>query len=1115
MAEEIGVFVGREKELDLLERALHEMLQGRGQVAFLTGPAGSGVTTLARHFMGRARQAVPNLRAAYVECPGKSASMSVFLELDAAIRQSEHKSAWQDTLQDLKESARTAGPDAAKLIPIVGDPLGVVIAFFLDFFNRRREIRSKGEIAIHHDYIFQRVTDNFRSLTSTKRPLLMVADNWHRADAGSVEMLEYLAARIADVPLLFLAAYPSVPGQIADEEGPLRLWEKLRSKNLCECVKVDIGLFTRNDVQCYLAGVFPGVDYEAAFVDWIAERTEGNARFLAEYVKELQNGEDPILSPTGQILRDYRQAAIPHSMQELIQKRVERLGGEEKRTLSYASTEGEEFTTEFLPRLLEMSEMPLIDQLTEIEEVYRLIISLEERQGFEKRVTPYQFNPALAQQTLYHRLKPSQQRELNRRLLELKETLYSGFNDLTKSQMVGQLIDHAERAEDYLAAARYALESAQYAMRLHAHADVAEKCHRGLRALGKVAGSTPESAGLQIDLLLIRARMEDWTGSWEAAQRTWDEAERLAQNDLPRLARIHCRRAYSLYYYDPHPVEQAAPYFHRALAILEELKEAADPGDLAETYNGLGLVADAPDQEIEWYQKALALWEKMGRAGEFEIPIAYHNIGCVHERRGDYDQAMEWFQKSRVAHETILREEARALTGEEPQELRPELGLGTTYASIAGIHYEKGEYEAADRAIRTAIDIQQKTGSPSHLTGTYVLAGQIAQARGDQEQAERWFEQAIENEKKIYGEPGIAGAYNEIAFSFSNHRKYVPALEWFEKVLAAYKEAGDNTKVAGTYFWIGNAYQEWGKYDLALENYYQASVLFDAGDNIEDRANTYYRLGSVSSSLNEHARAKAWYQRALPLYQELGSRTMQASVCHNIGYADQNLREHQSAQEWFEKSIALQEQSSPYLSLTYSLLAKVHAAQHAYGQALACYQKTFELQEEAQDLAGAASTAIGIGVIYRDQEEDNAQTLYWYRRAADLFKRLDKPYELAATYYNMGSICDMENDDTTALEWYHLAQSIQERVGAQEDLAITCYMIGQIYHNRGTSQQAIAEYTKAVNANPEYPYSYMRRGEIYLALGERDKALTDFHRYIELLPEQRWEVLNRIGELEK
>src|SRR5690242_3375306 len=66
------VFVGRERELKRLDDFLSRALLGHGQVAFVTGEAGSGKTALISAFIDRARQAHEDLLVAMGNCNAQS-----------------------------------------------------------------------------------------------------------------------------------------------------------------------------------------------------------------------------------------------------------------------------------------------------------------------------------------------------------------------------------------------------------------------------------------------------------------------------------------------------------------------------------------------------------------------------------------------------------------------------------------------------------------------------------------------------------------------------------------------------------------------------------------------------------------------------------------------------------------------------------------------------------------------------------------------------------------------------------------------------------------------------------------------------------------------------------
>jgi DNA-binding SARP family transcriptional activator len=65
---EESVFVGREGQLSQLDDFLHNALDGQGQVAFITGGAGRGKTSLVKEFIRRAQTSHPELVVASGHC---------------------------------------------------------------------------------------------------------------------------------------------------------------------------------------------------------------------------------------------------------------------------------------------------------------------------------------------------------------------------------------------------------------------------------------------------------------------------------------------------------------------------------------------------------------------------------------------------------------------------------------------------------------------------------------------------------------------------------------------------------------------------------------------------------------------------------------------------------------------------------------------------------------------------------------------------------------------------------------------------------------------------------------------------------------------------------------
>ena len=59
---------------------------------------------------------------------------------------------------------------------------------------------------------------------------------------------------------------------------------------------------------------------------------------------------------------------------------------------------------------------------------------------------------------------------------------------------------------------------------------------------------------------------------------------------------------------------------------------------------------------------------------------------------------------------------------------------------------------------------------------------------------------------------------------------------------------------------------------------------------------------------------------------------------------------------------------------------------------------------------------------------------------------------------------------------------------------------GGAYFKKGQYDQAIADYTKAIELDPKYAEAYKSRGFVYTSKGQHDQAIADCSKAIELDP---------------
>ncbi len=145
-----------------------------------------------------------------------------------------------------------------------------------------------------------------------------------------------------------------------------------------------------------------------------------------------------------------------------------------------------------------------------------------------------------------------------------------------------------------------------------------------------------------IELLTQLARTQGLQRDFAAAHETLDQALALLTDDLKR-ARVRYLLERGRVFNSSGKREEARPLF---LAAWEEGQAAHEDFHTVDAAHMLAIVAP-PDEQLGWNLKALALVEQTSdtRAHKWGGSL-YNNIGWSYHDQGQYEQALETFQKA-------------------------------------------------------------------------------------------------------------------------------------------------------------------------------------------------------------------------------------------------------------------------------------------------------------------------------------------------------------------------------------------------------------------------------------------------------------------------------------
>ena len=457
--------IAREREMAELRDALEAALDGSGRVVLLGGEPGIGKTRLATALAGEAEaRSVP-------VCWGRGwedGSAPAFWPWNTALRR------WIDQVGTDAVTA-AAGPWAAELahvFPVLRDCIP-------DLPPGERWDSDGARFRL-----FDLVSEFLRAVA---RPagLVVVLDDVHWADRSSLRLLEFLAADLADAPLLIVATYRDTE---VEREHP---FFATLSRLARETTFRRLVLSGLSPAHCARWIALAGLRGDAAALGEVLHReTNGNPFFVGEVV-HLMAGED---APG---------IAVPHGVREVISRRLDRLGDDCRRTLAVAALCGDTIEARLLSQVLDG--LPTADYLVRSVRD-RILVEAEGR---------YAFAHALIRRVLVDELAPSMQAAWHGRIATVLERQASvATTELVRHLAAAGTPEALGKAFDY--ACRGAEEAA-----LGLGWEEAVRLYEIALDVGKRSGLLDSARRNALRLALARALRG--TGDVPAARRVCDE----------------------------------------------------------------------------------------------------------------------------------------------------------------------------------------------------------------------------------------------------------------------------------------------------------------------------------------------------------------------------------------------------------------------------------------------------------------------------------------------------------------------------------------------------------------------------------------------------------------
>lgn len=516
----------------------------------------------------------------------------------------------------------------------------------------------------------------FVEALAREQPTVLVYEDLHWADTALFDLVETLAGRARDAPLLLVALARPQLFDVRPRWGA----------GLTASTAIELPDLTSQQSRDLLGSLLPNADGEVPAESFI-EAAGGNPLFLEELSASFLEG------------RADDHATLPGSILATVGARLDMLPPSERRVLLNASVFGMRFWAGALRALVPDEDLSaILDALEARDLVRRETSSIDGQDG-------YSFKHVLIRDVAYGRLPRADRATRHAAVARFIE---QAAGDRV-AEMASVLGHHWQEAGEPSRAVPYLLTAADRAARAWAKNEAVALFGRALDLIPPSEAELRQSTRLRRALTMVQA------GQFVAAR---DELDliipelRGRERSEALLARAHCSSLL-------HEAEAAAADAQEALEVSETSNDEELEGPILGELSLIRLLAGDLVDAVALSEKALAVWPPGTRPAAY----AYHlgTRGNASYLLGRYEEAAEYGRRGYEAARGIYSGESALWAGAQ-------LAMG-----LAGL----GRHEEALRGLDELVDLGKQMGTLSSYTaialnvsaGVLRELGEIAEAR--------------------------------------------------------------------------------------------------------------------------------------------------------------------------------------------------------------------------------------------------------------------------------------------------------------------------------------------------------------------------------------------------
>jgi predicted ATPase len=419
------VLVGRERELEQLQRYLNLAIEGKGTTVFIFGEAGAGKTRLLTEFLKIGKKKRVTI-------------LTGWCLSDAAVPYFPFVEAF--------DSYSSADEDETATI---NQKIGLKSSLMENNQSKANQKLAISKPQVWKDQAFAAVIKELLFLSANKTVILALEDI-HWADSASLSLLQYLARQVSSERILIVGTFRSEELKANREDHPNPLSSVLLLMGREDLYReVKLPNLGASDVD-RIAESMLGGNVNPKLIERIAIESGGNPLFVVETIRMLHQ-QGNLSKKNGQWCLCIDEFEIPSKVKDVILRRLEALTANQRKILDVASVVGEKFDPDLVADVVSQEST---DVLRELNQIAKSTLMVNCDGNF------YRFIHAKFREMLYKEMPLLLRRKYHLKIAEKMESVGQPIRKLPVTDLFYHYVESGNKAKG----THYSLEAGKAAL---------------------------------------------------------------------------------------------------------------------------------------------------------------------------------------------------------------------------------------------------------------------------------------------------------------------------------------------------------------------------------------------------------------------------------------------------------------------------------------------------------------------------------------------------------------------------------------------------------------------------------------------------------------------------